>query len=69
MCSVPVSAAFLSLQRNLLLLKKPSTAEVAEVPFNSEGKHKMPKQDPDTAVRGAGAGMKAHPVLDAEGCS
>lgn len=44
-------------------------AEVQEVAFNSEGKHKMPKQDPDTAVRGEGAGMKACSVLDTEGYS
>lgn len=65
MCSVSVSAVFLF----TILLKRPSTAEVEEVAFNSEGKHKIPKQEPDTAVREEGEGMKAGSVLDTEGCS
>lgn len=61
--------SFCSLSQFTILLKKPSTTEVEEMAFNSEGKHKIPKLAPDTAVRGQGAGMKARSVLDTEGCS
>jgi len=42
------------------------------MPFNSEGsrpKHEMPKQDPDMAARGWGAGLKAHSAPLTEGSS
>lgn len=44
--------SFCSLSQFTILLKKPSTTEVEEMAFNSEGKHKIPKLAPDTAVRG-----------------
>lgn len=62
--------SFCSLPWFTILVKKPSAAE--EMPFSSEGnghKHEIPKQDPDTAVKGWEAGKTARSVLVTDGSS